>query len=384
MSEKKPATLPNLGKVLVIGGNGFLGHHVVNQLLAGDRWAVAAVDVIDLRCGHNRHARASYHEADITDTDKVKSIIENVKPDVVIHTASPAVQGDNAVAKDLFRKVNVDGTASVVAACQAASVKALVYTSSASIISDNTSDLINADERWPVIRGELQTEYYSETKTDPPCVPGRRRRTGPRCEPPRPLPSPHMLHPPAGIFGEGDTMVTHQMVKIYREGKTGIQLGSNENLFDFTYVGNVAHAHLLAARLLLATAASSTAPLDHEKVDGEAFLVTNDSPIYFWDFARAIWRAAGSDKGTSHVWAIPREIGLVLGFCSEVFFTIIGKPPIFNRQRNIYSCMTRYYNIGKAKRLLGYRPIVGLDEGIKRGVQWFLDQENAGKVSVKA
>ncbi|CCF41516.1 3-beta hydroxysteroid dehydrogenase/isomerase [Colletotrichum higginsianum] len=377
MSEKKPATLPNLGKVLVIGGNGFLGHHVVNQLLAGDRWAVAAVDVIDLRCGHNRHARASYHEADITDTDKVKSIIENVKPDVVIHTASPAVQGDNAVAKDLFRKVNVDGTASVVAACQAASVKALVYTSSASIISDNTSDLINADERWPVIRGELQTEYYSETKAAAEELVLDANR-----QDPYPLLTCSIR--PAGIFGEGDTMVTHQMVKIYREGKTGIQLGSNENLFDFTYVGNVAHAHLLAARLLLATAASSTAPLDHEKVDGEAFLVTNDSPIYFWDFARAIWRAAGSDKGTSHVWAIPREIGLVLGFCSEVFFTIIGKPPIFNRQRNIYSCMTRYYNIGKAKRLLGYRPIVGLDEGIKRGVQWFLDQENAGKVSVKA
>ncbi|TQN75406.1 Sterol-4-alpha-carboxylate 3-dehydrogenase, decarboxylating, partial [Colletotrichum shisoi] len=376
MSEKKPATLPNLGKVLVIGGNGFLGHHVVNQLLAGDRWAVAAVDVIDLRCGHNRHARASYHEADITDTDKVKSIIESVKPDVVIHTASPAVQGDNAVAKDLFRKVNVDGTASVVAACQAASVKALVYTSSASIISDNTSDLINADERWPVIRGELQTEYYSETKAAAEELVLDANR-----QDPYPLLTCSIR--PAGIFGEGDTMVTHQMVKIYREGKTGIQLGSNENLFDFTYVGNVAHAHLLAARLLLATAASSTAPLDHEKVDGEAFLVTNDSPIYFWDFARAIWRAAGSDKGTSHVWAIPREIGLVLGFCSEVFFTIIGKPPIFNRQRNIYSCMTRYYNIGKAKRLLGYRPIVGLDEGIKRGVQWFLDQEKTGKISVK-
>lgn len=189
---------------------------------------------------------------------------------------------------------------------------------------------------------------------------------------------------PAGIFGEGDTMVTHQMVKIYREGKTGVQLGDNDNLFDFTYVGNVAHAHLLAARLLLATAASSITPLDHEKVDGEAFLVTNDSPIYFWDFARAIWRAAGSDKGTDHAWKISREFGIALGFCSEIFFAIIGKPPIFNRQRCIYSCMTRYYNISKAKRLLGYRPIVGLDDGIKRGVQWFLDQEKAGKVSVKA
>lgn len=154
----------DLGKVLVIGGNGFLGHHVVNQLLAGDRWSTTSVSVIDLRCANNRHPAASYHEADITDADKIKSILEDVKPDVVIHTASPAPQADGAVAKDLFRRVNVDGTASIIAASQAAGVKALVYTSSASIISDNSSDLINADERWPVIRGEQQSEYYSETK----------------------------------------------------------------------------------------------------------------------------------------------------------------------------------------------------------------------------
>ncbi|KAF6796324.1 3-beta hydroxysteroid dehydrogenase/isomerase [Colletotrichum sojae] len=378
MSTEKPSAAPiPLGKVLVVGGNGFLGHHVVNQLLAGDRWSVTSVSVIDLRCANNRNPGASYHEADITDTDKIKSILEDIKPDVVIHTASPAPQADGAVAKDLFRRVNIDGTASIIAACQAASVKTLVYTSSASIISDNSSDLINADERWPVIRGEQQSEYYSETKAAAEELVLQANR-----QDPYPLLTAAIR--PAGIFGEGDTMATHQLVKIYREGKTGVQLGDNDNLFDFTYVGNVAHAHMLAARLLLATAASSTAPLDHEKVDGEAFLITNDSPIYFWDFARAIWRAAGSERGTEHVWTIPREIGIVLGFASEVFFTIIGKPPIFNRQRNIYSCMTRYYNINKAKRLLGYRPIVSLDQGIKRGVKWFLDQEKAGKVSVKA
>ena len=39
----------------------------------------------------------------------------------------------------------------MIEACQKAGVKALVYTSSASIVSDNTGDLINADERWPII-----------------------------------------------------------------------------------------------------------------------------------------------------------------------------------------------------------------------------------------
>lgn len=176
-------------------------------------------------------------------------------------------------------------------------------------------------------------------------------------------------------------MVTYHLFKIFRQGRTSVQVGSNENLFDFTYVKNVAHAHLLAARALLHTYAvrGSIAPLDHERVDGEAFLVTNDSPVYFWDFARAVWRAAGSDLGTDHVWTLSREFGYVLGYLSECVSAVLRKPPTFNRQRIVYSCMTRYYNINKAKTRLGYQPLVSLDEGVKRAVRWHLEQEAAGK-----
>lgn len=168
-------------------------------------------------------------------------------------------------------------------------------------------------------------------------------------------------------------------VNIYREGKDKVQVGENTNLFDFTYVENVAHAHLLAARALLVTHAAKTAPLDYERVDGEAFLVTNDQPVYFWDMMRAIWRAAGSEKGTAHVWVLGRDLGLFLGFCSELFFALIRQPPTFNRQRILYSCMTRYYDISKAKRRLGYKPLVGLSEGVRRTVRWTLEQEKEKK-----
>lgn len=170
-------------------------------------------------------------------------------------------------------------------------------------------------------------------------------------------------------------MLTRNLVNIFRSGRTGFQVGDNNNLFDFSYVGNVAHAHLLAARLLLATSASKTAPADDERVDGEAFFITNDSPVYFWDFARVVWRAAGSTHGTEHVWVLGRDVGWVLGGLSEVFFTIIRKPPTFTRQRIVYSTMTRYYNISKARRVLGYKPRVSLEEGIERSVKWFLAQE---------
>lgn len=180
--------------------------------------------------------------------------------------------------------------------------------------------------------------------------------------------------------------LVHHAVQIYRDGKDGVQVGENTNLFDFTYAENAAHGHLLAALALLATHAKAkaggpgggggaSAPLDYERVDGEAFLITNDEPVYFWDMMRAIWHAAGSRRGPRDHWVLGRELGITLGFASEVFFGLIRKPPSFNRQRIIYSCMTRYYDISKAKRRLGYRPLVGLTEGVRRSVQWTLEQE---------
>lgn len=155
---------PLLGKVLVIGGCGFLGHHVVDLLLRD--WK-CTVSVVDLTCQRNRRPdsdNVQYVEADITDLDNLVKVLGKLKPDVVIHTASPPAQGLGAVANDVFRKVNVEGTRAIISACQQNDVKALVYTSSASVMSNNKDDLVNANEDFPVIRGKMQTEYYSETK----------------------------------------------------------------------------------------------------------------------------------------------------------------------------------------------------------------------------
>jgi sterol-4alpha-carboxylate 3-dehydrogenase (decarboxylating) len=156
----------DLGNVLVIGGNGFLGHHIVNQALSS--WNSTSVSSVDLRCTRNVNEKASYHECDITDVAKLTEVLQKIKPDVVIHTASPIASGEGKTAHDLFRKVNVEGTKAVIEACRQTGVKALVYTSSASVISDNENDLINADESYPVIRGAQQKEYYSETKVRNP------------------------------------------------------------------------------------------------------------------------------------------------------------------------------------------------------------------------
>lgn len=191
-----------LGKVLVIGGCGFLGYHVVDQLLnfpsednlqspnpppqknsqkyskvdaasltfpsLRSRYPIyknTEVHVLDLRCTRNRLPGATYHEGDICDPESLLSVFRKVKPEVVINTASPTYDAP----RHILRKVNIDGTKTLIEVAGGVhgdwggKCKAFAHTSSSSVVSDAISDLINADERWPYVRPH-PVEYYTETK----------------------------------------------------------------------------------------------------------------------------------------------------------------------------------------------------------------------------
>lgn len=188
-----------LGKVLVVGGCGFLGYHVVDQLLnfpsednlppsqSSTSKKYAKVDpasrefptlrsryplyektevhVLDLRCLRNRLPGATYHEGDLCDSESLLPIFREVKPEVVINTASPTFDAP----REILRKVNIEGTKVLLEVAGGAhgdwggKCKVFVHTSSSSVVHDGTSDLINADERWPLVRPH-PVEYYTETK----------------------------------------------------------------------------------------------------------------------------------------------------------------------------------------------------------------------------
>lgn len=172
-------------------------------------------------------------------------------------------------------------------------------------------------------------------------------------------------------------MIVPRFITMFQQGKAYYQLGDNRNLFDFTYVVNVAHAHLLAAQILLDTAKNISNGGSHlekaPRVDGECFFITNDTPIYFWDFVRAVWIAAGFHYDISKVWVIPRGLAIVLAIMTELLYAVVGKKAAFNRQSATLSCATRYYDISKAKLCLGYQPLVPLDEAIGISVKWCLE-----------
>lgn len=359
---------PELGPVLVVGGCGFLGHRVVSRLRGS---AALEIWVLDLDTEHNRFHHVSYCDGDITSYSDVQAALQKIKPRTIIHNASPNVLTEHpnfATRKALYEKVNILGTQNLIeCAGESGSVKAFVYTSSASVVHDSINDLFEADESLPVLQTPQQTEIYSHTKgVAENIVLAANRKYG------------SMLTTairPTSMFGEDDTGWIPNLLNIYKTGKTNIQLGNNSAQIDLLYVGNSADAHILAAETLYKMHEETP---HSERVDGEAFFVTNDEHYRFWDFARAVWHAAGDRSDPKRVWVIPKDVGLIMATFVEWIFWLVfwgSKEPQFTRRKIKHTCMNRTFRIDKAKSRLGYVPEVSMEEGIERGVKWFLEVE---------
>ncbi|KAG5638170.1 hypothetical protein H0H81_001466 [Sphagnurus paluster] len=136
---------------LVIGGSGFVGRHIVQQLLdRGD--TVASLDIVQ------RYHDVPFYSADITDEGQVAEALRKSGTTCIIHTASPPATINNPT---VFFKVNVDGTKAIIAAAVATRVRKLVYTSSAGVVFDG-GDLIDIDERLPP--PEVPLDSYNDSK----------------------------------------------------------------------------------------------------------------------------------------------------------------------------------------------------------------------------
>jgi sterol-4alpha-carboxylate 3-dehydrogenase (decarboxylating) len=361
-----------LGSVLIVGGCGFLGHHIVSRLVDSHPLEIS---VLDLDTKRNRFPRVAYHDIDITSRPAVQSILQQIKPQTIIHTASPNVllEGPSlAQRRALYEKVNIEGTRNLVdSAGELGFTNAFVYTSSASVVHDSINDLFNATERLPVLQYPQQTEIYSHTKGVAEHIAlaanlkyGVMRTTAIR---------------PVSMFGEADAGWLPNLLDVYDKGKTNIQLGDNTALVDLLYVGNSADAHILASKALYRMNARTS---DDKRVDGQAFFVTNDEPYRFWDFARAVWAAAGDRSDVKNVWVIPKNVGLIMATLAEWIFWLFfwgTKEPKLTRRRIKHTCMNRTFFIDKAKSRLGYRPRVSVAEGIERGVKWFQERGHKEK-----
>lgn len=103
------------------------------------------------------------------------------------------------------------------------------------------------------------------------------------------------------------------------------------------------------------------------QASGQAFYITNGEPIAFWDYVLAVWKEMGHEPSTRII--IPSWLGMYLGSGAEWWAWLTGRKPGFTRERVGYSSRHRWFNIEKARRVLGYEPDVGIVDGIRISAQ---------------
>src|SRR5512147_913460 len=114
-------------KILVTGGAGFIGSHIVDAFLAAGH-EVCVVDDLSTGFLHNLAQGVRVHKYDIRDA-RLAEVFEQEKPEVVNHQAARANVRESFEKPLLYADVNVVGSVNVLECCRRYGVKKLIYAS---------------------------------------------------------------------------------------------------------------------------------------------------------------------------------------------------------------------------------------------------------------
>ncbi len=306
-------------KYLVTGGAGFIGSHIVDELVKKEKEVV----VIDNFSTGNKDNLSSVIsdielvEGDIRDIDLMNELCK--KCDYVLHQAAlrsvPRSVDDPVSTND----VNINGTLNLLIAAREGGVKKFVYASSSSAYGD-TRKLPKEEIQRPLpispyavskLTGEHYCRAFSHTFGLETVSLRYFNVFGPRQ-------SPESKY----------AAVVPIFIKQAMENKPLTVHGDGKQSRDFTYVKNVVNANLLAA--------------EAENVSGEVFNIACNNRYSVLDVAREILENTGKE--------VPFEY----------------QPPRAGDVRHTQA------DISKAEKLLGYRVEVDFKEGMKKTVESFI------------
>jgi len=317
--------------VLVTGGLGFLGKHLVSHLSRTGRnvriLARKGSSVPQEQSGKN------IVWGDIRERDVVEQAVDGV--DKVIHLVSNFRKGGSDT-KEAYA-INVEGTENVLQAAHKKRIKRLVHCSTIGV--HGSVKEIPATEETPFNPGDLyqETKLIAEQrvwefyhKTDLPISVIR----------------------PISMFGPGDL----RMLKLFKMIKLGkfVVVGDASAFFQPAYIDDVVAGFMLC--------------LEHEKAVGEVFIIGGDEYVPL----KNLFAIIAEELGVSYPkLRVPLAPVLLLATLCEKICVPLGIEPPLHRRRVSFFQNNRAFSVDKAKQLLGYQPQVSLREGIKKTIQWY-------------
>jgi nucleoside-diphosphate-sugar epimerase len=327
---------------LVTGGGGFLGSYIIEALLA------RGMRVRSFGRGEYPQLAAQGVEVvrgDIRDQRAVNQACRGIE--CAFHAA--AVPGIG-MRRRTYDEINRLGTQNVLAACRAAGVPRLVYTSSPSVVFAGHDQCgVNESVPYDFTWMEATRAWYSLTKAQAEQAVLAANSSELRTCALR----PHL------IWGPGDTHLVPRLIGRARSGRLR-RVGDGTNLVDVTYVENAAEAHLLAAEALAGEPASAA---------GKAYFISQGEPVNCWQWVDEILALVDLPP-------VRRSVSINMasrlgGICEAVYrlLRLTSEPPM-TRFLAAQLATSHWFDISAARRDLGYEPRVSMAEGMRRLGNW--------------
>ncbi|MFW9911330.1 MAG: NAD-dependent epimerase/dehydratase family protein [Candidatus Thorarchaeota archaeon] len=324
-------------KILVTGATGFIGRKLVAALVEEGHDVTAFVRPTSNKAGLPEGIR--YCEGDMLDEPSLKNAVEG--QDAVIHLAAYFDFYPTDV--DLLYRVNVEGTRNLMKACVGTSVQRFIYCSTTETIGPVRYPPGNEDT-------ELRPQFdYAKSKIEAECA--IREITNE-------TDLGHVIIRPTGSMGEGELYVIYEIAQEVHGNKVFALPRDLSTEFMYTYIDDVVSGFIAA--LTPITVLNNTIILcPDEKMTWENLL----------------------ELMTTHLGAKPPRLR-VPKILAKLGMAILS--PFKNRKRmtffwhmksvDIITGDDRVFSNEKAKRLLGWAPMVSMEEGFRRSIEWYLEQ----------
>jgi nucleoside-diphosphate-sugar epimerase len=308
---------------LVTGGAGFIGSHITEALVKRGYRVRVLDNLITGKRENLRHLadKIEFIEGDIRDAGATRSAMEGVR--IVFHEAAIPSVPRSVADPQLNHDANSNGTFNVLMAARDAGVKRLVYAASSSAYGE--TEVLPKHEDMPpsplspYAAAKLFGEYYCQVFTrvyglETVCL-RYFNVFGPRQDPTSPY---------SGVISKFVTALLN--------GDTPVIFGDGEQSRDFTYVANVVDANLRAAE----------AP----DASGQVMNMGIGQRITLNQLLAELQKILGTNLAPRH------------------------EEPRTGDVRHSLA------DISRAERLLGYRPIVRLAEGLQHTVAWYRENQS--------
>jgi len=314
--------------VFVTGGSGFLGQHLLRTLVAAGH-PVRALARSEQAAAVVKRCGAGVVLGDTADPDALRDGMAGC--DTVVHAAALTAQWGP---RERFEVVNVEGTAAVLEAARWSGVARVVHVSTEAVLADG-HPLVRVDETRP--RPVRVVGEYGRTKglaedlvLAANCAELTTAAVRPRL-----------------VWGPDDTSILPEIVKAANAGRFAWVDGGH-------YLTSTCHVANVCAGILLAAERGR---------GGEAYFLTDGEPVSFREFLTALAATAGAELGDR---SVPRWLLAGVAASAEAawrWLPLRGEPPL-TRTFLALSGQEMTVDDGKARRELGYRPVITREQGL--------------------